>query len=170
MEAALLDLCAYTEAWRERLRRAWAMVPPGGWDRPITAGAAPVGHGSLRDTVIHVVMVEEDWMEVDIVGRDVDLEAEIYVPERFPDMDSILDRGQEVRARFREWIPRWQEPVHLPKREFTTTVGDILMHVLLHEVAHHGDLYTILASLDPAASDAAQLYWVRFRMGQAGRS
>jgi len=167
VERALQELCDYTEAWREKLRQSYAALPPGGWARPVTAGGAPVGHGSLRDTVVHVVHVEEDWMVVDIQGQDVDLEADIYVPERFADVDGILARGAEVRERFREWIPRRQEPVHLPKRDFDTTVGDILMHVLLHEVAHHGDLTTILAAL---GAPELNYYFVRHRMAQAGKT
>jgi uncharacterized damage-inducible protein DinB len=55
--------------------------------------------------------------------------------------------------------------VHLPDRDFTTTVGDILMHVLLHEVAHHGDLTTILSAL---GAPEWGYYFVRHRMTQAG--
>jgi uncharacterized damage-inducible protein DinB len=166
VERALLELCDYTEAWRERLRQSFAGVPPGGWDRPVTAGGAPVGHGSLRDTVVHIVLVEDDWQVVDIDGRhEVDLEPD-YAPEGFADLDAILAKGVEVRERFRARTPSWREPVHLPKRDFDTTVGDILMHVLLHEVAHHGDLTTILAAL---GAPELNYYFVRHRMAQAGK-
>lgn len=111
-------------------------------------------------------MVEDDWQVVDIEGRhDVDLEPE-YAPERFADVGAILERGAEVRTRLRGWVPRWREPVHLPNRDFDTTVGDILMHVLLHEVAHHGDLTTILSAL---GAPELNYYFVRHRMRQAGK-
>jgi uncharacterized damage-inducible protein DinB len=165
LEAALLELCDYTEGWRVRFAEACAGVTAEQWARPITAGPAPVGHGSLRDTVVHVILVEDDWQQVDIEGRrDLDLEPE-YAPERFADLNAILARGAEVRDRFRGWIPRWREPVHLPDRDFTTTTGDILMHVLLHEIAHHGDLTTILSALEVPEWG---YHFVRHRMTRAG--
>jgi uncharacterized damage-inducible protein DinB len=142
-------------------------LPPEDWARPVTAGPAPVGHGSLRDTLVHVVLVEDDWQQVDIEGnRDVDLEAEEYRPEVFADVDAVWAKGAEVRERFRAKIPTWCDPVHLPDRDFTTTVGDILMHVLLHEVAHHGDITTTLSAL---GGPDLSYYFVRHRMSQAGK-
>ena len=169
MKDALLDLCDYTEAWRERfteVARQTLAADPEGWARPVTAGDAPVGHGSLAQTLVHVVLVEDDWMQVDIEGRDVDLEVE-YGGQDWPDLDAVWTKGDEVRARFRAYVPRWAEPVTVNEGRWPTTVGEVLMHVLVHEIAHHGDLTTILSALH--APDWGY-FWMRHRMTRAGHA
>ena len=169
MEQALLELCDYTEAWREQFAESYAGVAAerlGPSDHRRAAPRSATARYATR--VVHIVLVEDDWQQVDIDGRhEVDLEPE-YAPETFDDIDAILAKGAEVRERFRANGSRaGGSPYTCQSRDFDTTVGDILMHVLLHEVAHHGDLTTILSAL---GAPELNYYFVRHRMAQAGKT
>lgn len=141
---AIDSLWAFTEySWREHER---AIRPLG--DDVLTKPAPGSGWPALRDALAHINWAYvrwladpagtsdepgervESWVELDAYRRSVRDHAREYL-ESLGDGELVRPREMNVDGETLRYSP-----------------ADILVHVLLHERQHHGDLNTLLYQLD----------------------
>jgi len=159
----LLD---YSERVRELLDAALIEVTPEQWTREFPN----IGHTTLRDTLLHNVSVEDGWLQWDILRRQVDWSQ--YDPERFPTPASVFEKWAVVRQRTVDFIAErgpdgLQEMVELLDDDSGRPYGrvrieDVLLHVLLHEIAHLGDVTTLMSLNEiavPRVDHIALILW-----------
>ncbi len=145
----LHTLFDYSARYRARLRDSLKEVAPEAFTREFTA----IGHGSLRETLLHCAGVEEEWVTVDAQKREMDWSQ--YESEHYPTPDSIFDKWDEVRQRTLAFVAALGPAGLEGKVEITDGVAsrgwfsieDILIHVLLHEIGHRGDVTTLMSAI-----------------------
>ena len=145
----LHTLFDYSARYRARLRASLTNIPSEAFTREYTA----IGHGSLRETLLHCVGVEDEWVTVDAQKREMDWSQ--YESERYPTPDSIFDKWEEVRRRTLVFVAALGPAGLEEKIEITNGVvsrgwvsfEDILIHALLHEIGHRGDVTTLMSAI-----------------------
>lgn len=106
------------------------------------------GHGSIRNTVVH--MLSADWGWVDRCagaprGKHLD-------PERYPTAESLRALATEVEAHMRALLVALTDADLAREIEFVLgtgetrrqSIGDILQHMFIHGVHHRGQLAMLL--------------------------
>jgi uncharacterized damage-inducible protein DinB len=141
--AAIDDLFAFTDySWREYE----AVIRPLG-DDVLTQPAPGSGWPALRDALAHIVSAYVRWL-ADPAGT-TDEPA-----ERVDSWDDLEDYRRRLRDHARVYLDSLDDVELLTPREMNIygetlvySPADILVHVLLHERQHHGDLNTLLYQL-----------------------
>ncbi len=102
------------------------------------------GVGNIAYTLFHIIDVECAWICCDLQQKTIP-----FVPfEDLPTLESIMDLSQQYRKEVQAFLDNWK-PVTMKKRievfdndgqkeEFAQ--GEILSHVIAHEIHHIGQL------------------------------
>lgn len=144
----LHTLFDYSARYRARLRDTLKDVSPDAFTREFPS----IGHGSLRETLLHCVGVEEEWVTVDAQKREMDWEQ--YQSGLYPTPDSVFARWDRVRRQTLEFVSALGPSGLARNVEITDgevsrgwfSIEDILLHVLLHEIGHRGDVTTLMSA------------------------
>ena len=147
---ALDELFDYTEYTWAVFGNAVRALPPGDFTRAVPGSGWP----SLRDALFHIAGAWDEWL-VEQTGAGLPIEqAEAYATWDALDAQrtalrglfrQLLDRPDDVLA---EQIPIWDGRA-------TQSRGEVLAHLLVHDLRHHGDITTLLFALgaEPPQSD-----------------
>ena len=139
----------YSARYRARLRDSLKGAPGDAFVREFPS----IGHGSLRETLLHCVGVEQEWVTVDAQKREMDWAS--YQPDLYPTPDSVFDRWEQIRRATLDFASGLGPAGLAHKVEITNgavsrgwfAVEDILLHVLLHEIGHRGDVTTLMSAV-----------------------
>ena len=139
---AIEDLLGFTEfCWREHAATILALgdealmqpVPGSGWPAP-------------RDALTHINWAYERWLADPNGTTDAPLDV-----ESVRSWDDIEGYRQKVRNHCRDYLSSLSDSELTTPREMNIdgeilvfSPADILVHVLLHEREHHGDIGTLL--------------------------
>jgi uncharacterized damage-inducible protein DinB len=141
--AAIEALFAFTDySWREHER----VIRPLG-DEVLTKPAPGSGWPALRDALAHIVWAYVRWLADPAGTTDEPV-------ERIDSWDDLEDYRRRVRDHAREYLDSLDDGELSTPREMKIdgetlvySPADILVHVLLHERQHHGDVNTLLYQL-----------------------
>jgi uncharacterized damage-inducible protein DinB len=141
--AAIEELFAFTEySWREHER----VIRPLG-DEVLTKPAPGSGWPALRDALAHIVWAYIRWLADPAGTTDEPV-------ERIDSWDDLEDYRRRMRDHAREYLDSLGDDELSTPREMNIdgetlvySPADILVHILLHERQHHGDLNTLLYQL-----------------------
>jgi uncharacterized damage-inducible protein DinB len=141
--AAIEALFTFTEySWREHDR---VLRPLG--DEVLTKPAPGSGWPALRDALAHIVWAYVRWLADPAGTTDEPL-------ERIDSWDDLEDYRRRMRDHAREYLDSLDDGELSTPREMNVdgetlvySPADILVHVLLHERQHHGDLNTLMYQL-----------------------
>jgi uncharacterized damage-inducible protein DinB len=138
--AAIEELFAYTDfCWREHEE----MIRGLGGDA--LAKAAPgSGWPALRDALAHLNFAYDRWLASPSGTTAADVET-------VGSWDELDGYRRRVRGRCREYLDSLSDaeltavrPMNIDGGTMSYSPADILVHVLLHERQHHGDISTLL--------------------------
>jgi uncharacterized damage-inducible protein DinB len=107
-------------------------------DKPRTGGL-----GSIRKTLFHVVNVEQSWIR-ELAG----LPEIRYQESSFPTLQHIRELSQRHRGEIIQFLESWTPDMEhkilrgfKPNGEpFEHTYGEVIRHVITHEIHHMGQL------------------------------
>ena len=145
--ATLLDLMAYTDyAWADIERsfspNAEALVRPApgsGWPAP-------------RNCLAHILLARERWNDavIDLRSSPVPALADGFLRT----WDELNAYRAETGSRLRTFITESSDEVLNARQTFdvdgeamTYPRADLVLHLVLHEIAHHGDVSTLMYQL-----------------------
>ncbi|MGE0599746.1 MAG: DinB family protein [Dehalococcoidia bacterium] len=161
-KADLLDLFDYTEfAWRQ-------LIDVTDDDAVLLRPAENSGWPTLRDCLGHIVRAYSRWVPA-IVELKTGFMPEIADGD-FRTWFALDEEHTQARTRLRQSIQAWTED-DLTKLNDVEVYGEtrrysrseLILHILLHERGHHGDVTTLFWQLGVEA-DAALEY--RFYLGR----
>lgn len=139
----------------QRILETFARVPeevvdlcrPHPW--PLLSKPPQDGMRPIRDILVHMISAERNWIRHVIHGDP----RERLDPNSFPDLDSILKPWHAQRAATLEFLGNLTPDRRQERRPFpwdakqTTSLGEIVWHVVTHEQYHRGQVFTRLAML-----------------------
>jgi uncharacterized damage-inducible protein DinB len=146
-KAALLDLMAYTDY-------AWSDIETSfGFDNEVLVRPAPgSGWPALRNCLAHILLGRERWNAAIIERKTIGV----------PDLadDALRTWGElnayraETGSRLASFLAGLSEADLVAPQQFdidgdmlTYSHGDLVLHLVLHEIAHHGDVSTLMYQL-----------------------
>ena len=108
-------------------------------------------HGSVRDTLAHILAAEWIWLER---WNGVSPKA-LLNPSAFPTVDALRERWSEVERGYNEFIERVTDDSLDKVITYTNTKGEdwsyplvqMLQHVMNHSSYHRGQVTTMLRQL-----------------------
>ena len=159
-KGALQDLFAYTGwAW-DQIKAA---IPD---DKTLLAVAPGSGWPSLRNCLGHIVFAYDRWVPaiVDLKTRPLpDLTPDDFLT--WPQLDAYRRRTREaLRSNLDGWTDAdLREPhrVDVDGEPIQYSRGELIIHLLLHERGHHGDVTTLFWQL---GLDSETLLEYRFHL------
>jgi uncharacterized damage-inducible protein DinB len=98
------------------------------------------GVGSVLKTLFHIVDVEYSWIQA-IMGNEVpDPNFENYQT-----LDSVLQLSKQYRNEIINYVNDWSSekdfvPIKVPWSDDTYYCGEVMRHVIAHEIHHIGQL------------------------------
>lgn len=107
------------------------------------------GMRSIWDILTHLVGVEARWIGHVVLGRP----RERLLPEAFKDLDDILAFWNQQREATISLVGTLTAAERMSRRAFpwdpneSTSVEEIIWHVVTHEQYHRGQVFTRLALL-----------------------
>ena len=139
----LYDYSAWANA---RLLAVVAQLTPDQFTHPVADG-----HGSIRDTLVHVLSAEWGWLDrcggVPRGGR--------LRPEDYPTTDTVVEVWRRVEAHMRAFLGNLGD--HELSRDIAFAIGagprqvlplgELLQHAVLHAVHHRGQVALLLRAL-----------------------
>ncbi len=140
--AAIEELFAFTDfTWRVHAETVRTLG-----DEALSKPVAGSGWPALRDAFAHVNWAYDRWL-LDPTGTTM-TEFDVTSVRSWDDLESYR---RQVRGRFRDYLESLSDNELTTPREmnidgemFLYSPADILVHVLLHERGHHGDISTLL--------------------------
>ena len=164
---ALRELFDYTSFTWASYGNALAQLPGDAFGREVDGPGWP----SLRDALFHVATGWDDWLR-DRLGADHPLDATAGSIESW---DALQPHRERTRNWFRRVLDETPE-AKLHERDVAVfqgmrvSVEEVLVHILLHERAHHGDINGLLerAGAQLPASDYLVYVYFRDRARDAG--
>jgi uncharacterized damage-inducible protein DinB len=98
------------------------------------------GFNNILHTLLHIVVVEFDWIN-DLLGGEV-IEFQL---EDYQTMDDVINLHQHWHPMIRNFVENWtdnlsdkQLVIEGGKRVFS--YGEVMKHVIVHEIHHIGQL------------------------------
>jgi uncharacterized damage-inducible protein DinB len=149
MERELDVLLAYTDWLMERAAGACRGLPAGLFTAPTLFGnGRNLGNGSLRDTLLHMSMIEHRWVGVRLCGKPFRPSKDEYPPQNYPGVDSIMQVWHSGRALSLEWLGEHAGELDTPRdilgifggASLRATPRDLFTHMLTHTAGHRSDL------------------------------
>lgn len=135
--------------WRERARALEACrdLSPEAWRQQHGFSA-----GSLQGMFAHLVEVERGWVTEDILRQPYTRLDPAAIERVYADPAATRARSEEIAAVTRrmleEYVPsRLGEPrsgLDRDNRPATFSVEEILLHLVTHELRHHGQIQAML--------------------------
>jgi uncharacterized damage-inducible protein DinB len=162
---ALNELFDFTNFTWETYARALKKLPPETLTRKIDGS----GWGSVKKPLLHIAAAWDGWL----AEKAGDTFSE------FP-IDEIVtwDAIQELRTQTRGWIRRILdetsdayfyeklEPTHDGPGASLVSASTVMLHILLHERGHHGDITTTLSQAGAAIGNSDYLIYLFFKNRQ----
>ena len=149
MERELDVLFAYTEWLMQRAGEACRLLPAGAFTAPtIFPNGINLGHGSLRDTLLHMAMIEQRWVCVRLLGQPYRPAREAFPPANYPDVPDVLDVWRAGRRMATDYLTGHAAELDTPRpmtgifggSAVQATPRDLFTHALTHTVGHRSDL------------------------------
>ena len=161
-KAALQDLFAYT-GW------AWDVIKASIPDEETLRAAAPgSGWPALRNCLAHIVLAYDRWVPaiVNLKSRPMpDL-----APDAFLTWSEIDAHRRRTRDALQSHLEGWTDAdlrelhtVDVDGDPIRYSRGELIVHLLLHERGHHGDVTTLFWQL---GLDSETLLEYRFHLGR----
>ncbi len=109
------------------------------------------GHGSVRNTIVHVMSAEWGW-----ISRCGGPErGPALKPADFPTVESVLETWKKVEGYVREFLARISDDDLARDVEFSLpglekrsmAIGELLQHGAIHAVHHRGQVAVLLRML-----------------------
>jgi uncharacterized damage-inducible protein DinB len=155
----LEGLYDYTYWANKRLLQVISQLTEGQFAQAV-AGA----HGSIRNTLVHVLSAEWGWL-----GRcGGHQRGPALEPHAFPTVDSLLDAWERVERYVREFLSTLQDHDLARNVEYANprgerrsmALGELMQHAAMHGVHHRGQVGLLLRSLGytPASVDLIFYY------------
>lgn len=144
--SVIYDLFAYTVTLRRRVLAALGNAPPDVLERDMAAN-----HRSILQTLIHIMAVQESWLNEDILGhpfQDWDAFRQRYLPAG-ESLESVRQGWEEITRQMLRYLapaPDLQRPIHLPTRG-SVTVEQIFFHMITEEMIHFGEILAMTRQL-----------------------
>ncbi len=153
----MLDsLLSYTDWLMNRVTDACRALPAGLFTAPtIFPNGRALGNGSLRDTFLHMAMIEHRWVGIRLLGQPYRPTGEQFPPHAYPDPDRVMDVWRSGRALTQQWLSARAAELDTPQEmqgifgqaSFRATPRDLLTHALTHTISHRGDITSQLSFL-----------------------
>jgi uncharacterized damage-inducible protein DinB len=160
-KASLLDLFDYTAF-------VWAQIQeaaPG--DETLVRVAPGSGWPALRDCLGHIILAYDRWVPAIVELRVGPLPP--IGPGDFLTWRQVEAERARTRAALRDAIERWDEDelqhlhdVDVDGERIRYSRAELILHLLLHERGHHGDVTTLFWQLGIEAEMALEY---RFHLG-----
>lgn len=162
----LKELFLFNDWGRDRLMAAARPLTDGALDRPFE-----MGPGSLRKTLHHLAIVEEIWLRRwlgEVPSYD-------EMPALYP-LDDLTAAWRDTAARRNALIDRLDEAGLSRSVSFTTragdaytlTLGELMLHVVLHGVHHRAQITNMLRHVGAELPKyGADYIFMRFEMSMA---
>ncbi len=98
------------------------------------------GVGSIQETLLHIIDVEYSW-----IRAIFDLPDVVHTRDEYQDLDSIKSLSDQYREEILEFLDHWTEIMEYDeiKPIWDSGVykkGEILRHLIAHEIHHIGQL------------------------------
>ncbi|MFT4413846.1 DinB family protein [Fredinandcohnia humi] len=98
------------------------------------------GFGNILHTLLHIVVVEYDWIH-DITGEPV---ADVS-PEDFRTLDDVIVLHKTWQPEVKSFVEAWSDELHdkpliLENGKYQFTYGEVMQHLIAHEIHHVGQL------------------------------
>jgi len=159
-KAALQDFFAYTGwAWDE-IKSA---IPD---DETLRAVAPGSGWPTLRNCLSHIVLAYDRWVPAIVTLKSQPMPA--LAPDDFMTWSQIDAHRRRTRDALRSHLDAWtdaelSEPrvVEVDGDPIRYSRGELIVHLLLHERGHHGDITTLFWQL---GRDSETLLEYRFHL------
>jgi uncharacterized damage-inducible protein DinB len=145
--SAIRDLFAYTITLRRRVLAALADMPPGILERDVGAN-----HRSILQTLIHIMVVQEAWLNEDILGRPFQNWGAFrrrYLPAG-ESLEAVRQGWDEITRQILGYLagnPDLQRVVRVPGPSGAVTVEQILFHIVTEEMIHFGEILAMTRQL-----------------------
>ncbi|MEL6538914.1 MAG: DinB family protein [Bacteroidota bacterium] len=116
------------------------------------------GVGSIAYTFFHVAKVEYDWIR-ELQGQP-GYQGKAY--EELTEFDGLVQLSQDLRQGLRPFVEGWEDTqegkiLHLregTESEIYCTYGEVMRHVIAHEIHHMGQLSVWFREMDLAPVSA----------------
>ncbi len=144
--SAIYDLFAYTVMLRRRVLAALENAPPDVLERDMATN-----HRSILQTLIHIMAVQESWLNEDILGhpfQDWDVFRQCYLPGG-ESLESVRQGWEEITGQILRYLASardLQRPIHLPTGG-SVTVEQIFFHMITEEMIHFGEILAMTRQL-----------------------
>jgi uncharacterized damage-inducible protein DinB len=113
------------------------------------------GIGSIFKTLFHIIDVEYSWIRA--INGKTDIQ---YALEDYKDMEALQALSERCRIEIREYLELWTsvmefEAIKPDWMEETFLKGEILRHIIAHEIHHVGQLsiWSTELAIKPVSSD-----------------
>jgi uncharacterized damage-inducible protein DinB len=145
-----LDLLfTYTGWLMRRAGDACRQFPEGVFTAPtVFANGIKLGNGSLRETLLHMAMIEQRWIKVRLMGFPYRPANVDFPPENYPTVDSIMQVWHIGRALSMQYLAQHAGELDVPREmigifgsaAILGTPRDLFTHALTHTIGHRSDL------------------------------
>jgi uncharacterized damage-inducible protein DinB len=142
-------LFAYTDWLMQRAAEACRQLPAGIFTAPtVFANGVNLGNGSLRETLLHMAMIEQRWIKVRLMGYPYRPAKEEFPPANYPTVESIMQVWHAGRALSLEYLVQHMDELDTPRQmtgifgsaPISATPRDLFTHALTHTIGHRSDL------------------------------
>jgi uncharacterized damage-inducible protein DinB len=171
--AALAELLDYTDFTWGAYRRVIRELPDDALNNPVDGSGWP----ALANALFHIAGAWDEWLR-DAAGETYEAQEIAWYTESWERLDEYrgLTRGWLRRALERTSDDALDEPDVTLKRvpnappgfEVPTT-RQIVVHLLLHERGHHGDISTLMHSLGGKLPPIDYLGYLAWKQRKAAR-
>jgi uncharacterized damage-inducible protein DinB len=142
-------LFAYTEWLMQRAGEACGKLPEGVFTAPtVFPNGINLGNGSLRNTLLHIAMIEQRWVSVRLLGQPYRPAKDAFPPANYPDVPSILEVWRTGRKMSMDYLAAHMDELDTPRQMVSifgsapiqATPRDLFTHALTHTVGHRSDI------------------------------
>ena len=118
---------------------------------------------SMKDTLLHIIWVEDTWINYSIQGLDDPNRPFPY--HKYQTWNALIHYNQEVTSKTKKYLSNIQKeallkPVFRVNNDGvrrTSLVKDVLIHVFTEELHHRGEIIAILWQMDIQPPDMGWL-------------
>ena len=161
-KAALQDLFAYTGwAW-DQIKAA---IPD---DETLSAVAPGSGWPALRNCLAHIVLAYDRWVPAIVELKSQPLPD--LTPDDFITWPQVEAQRRRTRDALQSHLAGWTDAdlrelheIDVDREPIRYSRGELIIHLLLHERGHHGDVTTLFWQL---GLDSETPLEYRFHLGR----
>lgn len=162
----LFDFTTFTWA-------AYARMMRGLTDEDLVRPIENAGWSSLREALVHLAAAWDGYLSekagIPFTEFDIDTIVTWEVIQSICAqsrgwMRTILDVMTDAQL-FEETSPTWDAQQDASR----STVADVILHILLHERGHHGDITTLFSQLGVTVSNSDYLIYQFFKNREPGK-